>query len=146
MAFRRLRVADENGFTMAEMLVVLIVIGVLLSIAVASYLGFSGRAETRSAAADVRAALPSAEAYHTDNDTYAGMTVAALEGYDPGLKVDDVAVSSDGRTYCLDKSVGTKHAFVVRGAAPHTPAAPGSSAGQVDETGLCPSPVRDDAN
>ncbi|HET7136991.1 MAG TPA: prepilin-type N-terminal cleavage/methylation domain-containing protein [Gaiellaceae bacterium] len=145
MALRR-RLAHDHGFTMAEMLVVLVVVAALLLIAVASYLGFSGRAETRTAAADVRTAVSSAEAYHTDNDTYTGMTVDALKGYDTGVEVDDVRVSGDGRTYCLDKVVNGKHAFVVRGAAAHTPAAPGSSRGEVDDTGVCPATVQNDAN
>jgi type IV pilus assembly protein PilA len=146
MALRRLRLAREHGFTMVEMIVVLVVIAVLVLIAVASYLGFSGRAERRTAAADVRTAVSSAEAYRADKETYAGMTVDALKGYDSGLAVDDVKVSGDGRTYCLDKTVGANHAYVVRGAAPHTPAAPGASAGGVDETGLCPAVVDDAAN
>ena len=36
MALRRLRLAREHGFTMVEMLIVLIVIGALLAIAVPS--------------------------------------------------------------------------------------------------------------
>ena len=146
MALRRLRLAREHGFTMVEMLIVLIVIGALLAIAVPSYLGFSGRAERRTAAADVRAAVSTAEAYRADYETYAGMTLNALRRYDTGLELDEVKVSADGRTYCLDKAVDSKRAFVVRGAAPHTPAAAGSSAGDVDDTGLCPGTVRDDAN
>jgi prepilin-type N-terminal cleavage/methylation domain-containing protein len=146
MGVRRLRLQREHGFTLVEMIVVLVVLAALILIAVASYLGFSGRAEGRTAAADVRAAVSSAEAYRSDNETYTGMTVNALKGYDTGLAVDDVKVSPDGRTYCLDKAVGSRDAFVVRGAAPHTPAAPGSSAGQVDETGLCPATIHDDAN
>ena len=53
-------------------------------------------------------------------------------------------VSSDGKTYCLDKRVNAKTAFVIRGSAPHTPT--GASAGDVDETGLCPATVANDAN
>jgi len=116
---------------MVEMIVVLVVLGVLVLIAVPAYLGFSARAAKRTAAADVRTAVTSAEAYHTDYETYAGMTVAKLKGYDSGLQVDDVLVSSDGKTYCLDKTVGTQKAFVIRGAA-------AQNGGEVAETGLCP--------
>ena len=61
------------------MLIVLMVIAALIAIAVPAYLGFSGRAEKRTAAADVRSAVSSAEAYHVDNETYTGMTVDALK-------------------------------------------------------------------
>jgi prepilin-type N-terminal cleavage/methylation domain-containing protein len=137
-------VAREGGFTLIEMLVAFMVIGALLAIAVPSYLGFSGRAEKRTAAADVRSAVPIAEAYRVDHETYAGMTVDALKSYDDGLAIDTVKVSDDGKSYCLDKRVDAQTAFVIRGSAPHTPA--GASAGDVDENGLCPAIVADDAN
>ncbi|MGZ4334499.1 MAG: prepilin-type N-terminal cleavage/methylation domain-containing protein [Gaiellaceae bacterium] len=146
MALRRLRSHAEHGFTLVEMIVVLVLLSILVLIAVPSYLGFSGRAERRTASADVRSAVSSAEAYRADNETYAGMTVAALRGYDQAIAVDDVRVSADGKSYCLDKTVNSRHAYVVRGAAPHTPAASGADAGQVDETGLCPATVDDTSN
>lgn len=146
MALRRLRLTREHGFTMVEMIVVLVVIAVLSLIAVASYLGFSARAEKRTAAADVRTAVSTAEAYRADHDGYAGMTVDALKGYDTAVAIDDARVSADGQSYCLDKTVDTQHAFVIRGAAPHTPAVAGAGTGQVDETGLCPATVQNDAN
>ena len=64
---------SEQGFTLIELLVVIIIIGILLAIAVPSYLGFRDRAANNAAKANLRAALPSAEAYYADNGTYAGM-------------------------------------------------------------------------
>jgi type IV pilus assembly protein PilA len=84
------RLQREEGFTLIELLVVIVIIGILLAIAVPSYLGFRGRAADSAAQANIRAAVPSAEAYFADNGNYTAMTTANLRsGYDSGLKIDN---------------------------------------------------------
>jgi type IV pilus assembly protein PilA len=121
---------NEGGFTLIELLVVLIIIAVLLAIAVPSYLTFKERAEQRAAGANVRAAIPAAEALYSDENSYATISVLVLEDIDAGLKVTDAKpVTVDGVAgagYCIQST----HNGETDGKAVHSFTGPG---GNVDD-------------
>ena len=130
MTTQRQGLETEDGFTLVELLVVIVIIGILLVVAIPSYLGFKERASQKAASSDVRSAIPSAEAYYSDNGSYNGITLTKLAVYDQGIKLDSVMIEGDSATYCLAKTVGGKEAHVTRGAAP-------VSSGNVLEGGAC---------
>jgi prepilin-type N-terminal cleavage/methylation domain-containing protein len=112
----------EEGFTLIELLVVIVILGILLAIAVPSYMGFRDRANKSAAQADVRAAIPSVEAYYSDHGKYADdATVGNLgtfsEGWiksniDQGLSPAVHIKRVTDTTYCVDAAVGNYRAKV----------------------------------
>ena len=109
---QRVTVRDQSGFTLIELIVVLIILAVLLVIGISAYLGFKDRAEQRTAAGNVRSAIPDAEAYFLDAGTYSGMNFAALQAIDRGVSGAIQTVTVTPTTYCISAKVGSWWAHV----------------------------------
>jgi prepilin-type N-terminal cleavage/methylation domain-containing protein len=61
------RLAGEEAFTLVELTIVLLIIGILLTIAVPSYLSFKDRSYKTAASADAAQAMRSIVSYGADN-------------------------------------------------------------------------------
>jgi len=83
------RVRDERGFTLIELMVVVMIIGVLVTIALPTFLGTRTRAYDAAARSDIRNAFAAEKAFYSDNVTYTTdpATMTAIEAaitYLPG--------------------------------------------------------------
>jgi type IV pilus assembly protein PilA len=84
--------SNEEGYTLLEVLVVVLIIGVLAAIAIPSFLNQTTKATDASAKELAHSALIAAESYATDhNGSYAGLSVATLAQYDATIQTDPSA-------------------------------------------------------
>ncbi len=117
----RKRIESEKGFTLIEMLIVIIILGILLAIAVPAYLKFKDRANNSAAQANIRSMVPAVEAYNADNNGYASMTIggsgstslqatydSALKGWDAATSSGVTILSKSASTYCVKSVMGTQ--------------------------------------
>jgi type IV pilus assembly protein PilA len=110
--FKTLRrgVNREDGFTLIELMVVVMIIAILIAIAIPSFLGFRKNAQDRSAQSDLRNALLAQNAHQLENGAFAPGTEAGVEAIleiEPTLQFDAEGVTgvswavSEGGELCL---------------------------------------------
>ena len=76
---------DEEGFTLIELMVVVLIIAILLAIAIPTFLGARNRANDRAAQSSLRNALTAAKTIFTDQQDYSGAGATALQAVEPSL-------------------------------------------------------------
>ena len=84
-AMLRRGLTDEDGFTLIELMVVVLIIGILIGIAMGTYRGARERAADRAAQTDVRTGLITAMSFYVKGRTYTGFDVATAEADEPSL-------------------------------------------------------------
>ena len=76
---------SEEGFTLIELMVVVLIIAILIAIAIPQFLGARSRAQDRAAQSSLRNALTAAKTAYTDQSSYAQATSTDLPAIEPSL-------------------------------------------------------------
>ncbi|HEX6261603.1 MAG TPA: prepilin-type N-terminal cleavage/methylation domain-containing protein [Actinomycetota bacterium] len=103
----RKRMEDDKGFTLIELMVVVLIIAILIAIAIPTFLGLRQRAQDRAAQSDLRNGLTAAKAWYTDGDTYAGFNETEGEAIEPSLDWVAGGVASTTANLAVSVGVGT---------------------------------------
>jgi type IV pilus assembly protein PilA len=114
----RARRQSEEGFTLIELMVVVLIIAILLAIAIPTFLGARGKAQDRAAQSNLRNALTAEKTYYTDNQAYTAST-AAIASIEPNLTFTGnaatgivVSLNADG-SLCLTKKSASGSFFAI---------------------------------
>ncbi|HET6874065.1 MAG TPA: type II secretion system protein [Acidimicrobiales bacterium] len=103
----------EEGFTLIELMVVVLIIAILIAIAIPTFLGARQRANNRAAQSDLRNALTAEKTVYTDGQAYLDSTSSTLTGDEPSLKFVDGTGTYDASTNEVAVTLGTSNTGVV---------------------------------
>ena len=116
----RARQKSEEGFTLIELMVVVLIIAILLAIAIPTFLGARSKAQDRAAQSNLRNALTAEKTYYTDNQQYSTNYASDIKPIEPNLTFHAtdpaqgiVLTSNSSTVLCLTKKSASGTFFAV---------------------------------
>lgn len=126
--------SSRRGFTIVELLIVIVVIGVLAALVITAYSGIQQRATVTAVTSDLSAAKRSFIASHAQDGSYPSL-------YAPAYTATEFQVSSDSTGFCITATRDTVSYKVTEVTMPAEGGCPGhAQGGKPALTNLAPNP------
>ena len=93
---RKRREDEDRGFTLIELMVVVLIIAILIAIAIPTFLGARKRAQDRAAQSNLRNALTAEKTFYTDSQQYTS-DATSLKDIEPSLTFTTASPTSGSR-------------------------------------------------
>lgn len=107
------RISRKSGFTIVELLIVIVIIGILAALVIVAYNGIQARANDSKRITDMRNMKTAIQAYYIDNGTYPPTNFQGLSGYlvpeyIKAIPSDSINAARDGKAFIYYYTRGYK--------------------------------------
>ncbi len=97
-----MNIRNEAGYTLLELMVVILIVGILVSLAMVTYAGVQNNGYDTEAKANLHNGVTAAKAYFTTNESsFVGLDAATMSIEVPGINFRDGATPGDANTVYL---------------------------------------------
>jgi type IV pilus assembly protein PilA len=102
----------EAGFTLIELMMVVLIIAILIAVLMPTFVGAKTRAQDRAMQSSVRNAFTAAKVIFSDHGDYTEATTAGLAAAEPGLKFVAANVAAPGPNTVSVNPVSTNYIVI----------------------------------